>query len=484
MDIPATNRAPNQSQGLIDRANAPSEVLWWKHADRARTAPATTSRGSEGAIAFAALVAFTIILLLSPQNFIPILKPLRIALVAAGVAIASLLWDRWKHQQSFLNLTWEMFVCLALPVWAFVTLPLSFWPGGSMQALTQLYIKSIIGFWLLANVMTTPRRLRIVATVLVLCTVPLALTALKNFVTGTFFFDGQTRVTRIVGYEGGLSSNPNDLALVLNLLTPLGVALLLSSRKAWVRIFFLIAIGLNVLGVILTFSRAGFLGLATTGIMYFAKLVRRPGVERSWAFAMLLLAMFSLPFLPSSYLDRLATVTNIQADPTGSAQARWRDNVAAAQFVMEHPIVGAGIGMDALALNQVRGALWGELHNVYLQYAVELGFPGLALFLILLYGVLRAVRSSGRRLVEASGFRGLLLLSEGVEVSLIVFAVEGFFHPVAYHFYFYYIAGLALATRSVTNGAMSVTNASSKTGTQPVVSMASYRPQFIAHELP
>ena len=47
--------------------------------------------------------------------------------------------------------------------------------------------------------------------------------------------------------------------------------------------------------------------------------------------------------------------------------------------------------------------------------------------------------------------RDLFLLSEAVQVSLIAFAVSGFFYPVAYHFYFYYMGGLALAARSVTD---------------------------------
>ena len=43
--------------------------------------------------------------------------------------------------------------------------------------------------------------------------------------------------------------------------------------------------------------------------------------------------------------------------------------------------------------------------------------------------------------------RDLFCLAEGVQVSLIAFAVAGMFHPVAYHFYFYYMGGLALAIR-------------------------------------
>jgi len=196
--------------------------------------------------------------------------------------------------------------------------------------------------------------------------------------------------------------------------------------------------------------------LATIGAVYFIKLVRRPAPDRGWAFGILVIAILSLPFLPASYVQRIGTITDIDSDPTGSSQARWRDNVAATSFVMEHPILGAGIGMDVLALNQVRGPVWKQVHNVYLEYAVDLGLPGLILFLLLFFSVFRAARSTRHRLSSVPALRNLFLLAEALEVSLIVFAVEGLFHPVAYHFYFYYMAGLALAARVATNNAIAL----------------------------
>jgi putative inorganic carbon (hco3(-)) transporter len=144
-------------------------------------------------------------------------------------------------------------------------------------------------------------------------------------------------------------------------------------------------------------------------------------------------------------------VTSIESDTTGSSQIRWRDTVAAARFVVEHPIIGAGIGMDILALNTVRGEEWMMVHNVYFQYAVDLGLPGIGLFVLLLYGVYRAASTSRKRLADQPARRDLFLLAEALEISLIVFALSGPFYPVAYHFYFYYMAGLALAARAVTN---------------------------------
>jgi O-antigen ligase len=145
----------------------------------------------------------------------------------------------------------------------------------------------------------------------------------------------------------------------------------------------------------------------------------------------------------------MGTITNISADQTGSAQARWRDMIAALEVVLENPVVGFGVGMNLLALNEERGATWTAVHNVYLQYAVELGLPGLVLFLLLLGGCFKNVAWVQRRAARIPSWRELFYLAEGLQISLLAFTVAALFHPVAYHFYFYYVAGLAVAAKAL-----------------------------------
>lgn len=424
---------------------------WWV---RDTPSPVIVSYDAEGVTPFAALIVFTCILFLSPQTFLPTLKPLRIAFVAAGIAGASLLWQR-RTGPNAVGFNREIVICFALLAWSLMTVPVSFWPGGSIARLSDIYIKSVIVFWLLANVITTERRLSVMRAVLLFCSLPLAVMALKNYVNGTFIADSDV-VARIVSYDAALSSNPNDLALLLNLLLPLAIAGLLSTRTMLPRMMCMGLIAINVIAVIVTFSRAGFLGLATITGVYFIRMIRRRGIDRGWAFAILIAGFLALPFVPTSYIDRLSTVKSVASDPTGSAQARWRDMAAAVQFVSQHPIIGAGLGMDVLALNQVRGAQWLQVHNVYLEYAVDLGVPGAALFLLLLYAVFAGVRASRNALAALPRHRNLFLIVEALEISLIVFAVCGLFYPVAYHFFFYFIGGLALGARTVTDQTLSL----------------------------
>lgn len=425
---------------------------WWRpdaaiktSAEWGRITPAEL-KAPDSAVPFWALMTFTFILLFAPQSYFPALEPFRIAMLAAVVAIAAHLYGRSIRGQPLTIRTREMGITACLAGWAVLTIPFSYWRGGSLSFLLQNYFKTLAIFWLLSNTVNTVGRLKQVAWGLSLMGVGLAAMAVDHFRSGTFMAEGEF-VPRVLGNEAGLTSNPNDLALMLNLILPLSVALCLMNRKPKVRTLLLVAILLEATAVILTYSRAGFLTLATTIAMYLWKSRSRP--ERRWLWAALVVALLAIPFLPSSYFDRVSTIAHISADQTGSAQARWRDTFVALDLVLKSPIIGAGVGMNILALNEERGEAWKAVHNVYLEYAVDLGIPGLVLFLLLLVGCMKNAGFIQQRTARQPAFRELFYLAQGIQISLIAFAVAAPFHPVAYHFYFYYIAGLAVAVKAV-----------------------------------
>ncbi|HEX5055612.1 MAG TPA: O-antigen ligase family protein [Gammaproteobacteria bacterium] len=414
---------------------------------RPRTVPAVPPRVADDMrLPFRALMAFTFVLIIAPQTLFPVLASLRVALIAAGVAMMSYLFNRFVRHRPLVDFSREITLAACLLGWVVITLPLSYWPGGSVSYLLNIYAKTLVIFWLLTQVINTAPRLGFAAWSLSLMALPLAVSGISHFAEGKFMAE-----SRIVGYDAPLTGNPNDLALTLNLILPLSIGLFLSRLgKPWLRGLLLVSIGLSVLGVIATYSRGGFLTLASIFVMYVSALWRRPR-ERHWALLALLLAFFALPFLPGDYVERLSTITNIEADASGSAQERWGVSMAALEYMLFHPAVGAGLGMDVLALNELRGPAWKEVHNVYLQYGVDLGIPGLMLFIMLLRAALRSARQAQQtaRALAGDAPAGLFYLAESLRISLIAFAVAAFFHPVGYHFYFYYFAGLAVACRSI-----------------------------------
>lgn len=441
---------------------AHSGAEWWRPAvPTTSTAPATSTSALESKVPFAALMVFTFILLLAPQTLIPGLARLRIALLTGVFAIVAHCWTRFAAGRPLMRFTREMAIVGALLGWVLVTLPLSEWPGGSLQILVNLYLKSLIIFWLLSNTVNTLRRLRTVAWGLTLMAVPLAITGIRNFVS-------QPAAGRIAGYDAPLTGNPNDLALMLNLILPLTVALFLVSRGGAVRAFLGGLIALDVGAIVATFSRAGFLTLVVILVLYLWTQVRRR--QWGWPVLVLLLTFAGIPLLPAGYLDRLGTVINIEADPTGSAQARWKDSGAALDFTLEHPLVGAGLGMNILALNELRGPRWQPVHNVYLEYAMDLGWPGLGLFLFLFVSCIRGAAKVRATFARIPPMTELSALADAIRIALVAFAVAAFFYPVAYNFYFYYFAALAVAAGAVaaSEGASSLPHPTSRRGLERI----------------
>src|SRR2546426_3126068 len=287
---------------------------WWQAA-RAPGAGAPAAPGS--AVAFAALMAFITVSLISPQTIWPVLDPFRLALVTGASAVLALLMDAFVRGRPLLPPSREIWVAASLAVWATVSVAFSYWPGGSATLLPDFF-KTLVAFWLLGTLVDTSGRLRSVAWVLSLLAVPLALTGIKDFLSGVFMTESShVPVQRIRGYDAPLTDNPNDLALMLNLILPLTIALLLTQRGRRVRVLLTGLALITVVAIVVTFSRAGFLTLVITGLLYGRRLLAR--ARRGWAVAMVVMAGGAAPWRPADYLDRLGTITNIQADPTGPA---------------------------------------------------------------------------------------------------------------------------------------------------------------------
>lgn len=416
---------------------------WWRRTARAPAgAPLAAVPHHVGSpVAFWALMVFTGILLLAPQAIFPALAPFRIALLAAGMAAVTHVLDRWIAGRAVTILTRETKIAACLLGWVIVTIPFSYHPGGSVETLADLFLKSLVLFLLIVNTVTTVERFRQFAWGVTLMSVPIAVTAIMNYRSGTFM-----GAERIVGYSAPLTANPNDLALMLNLIVPVALALLWVSRGP-LRVILVAVLVLDVTAVVLTFSRGGFLTLAVILAITITRLLRSP--KRAGGLVFLAILLLCLPLLPASYWDRMATIADIESDATGSAQARRDGSLGALRFVLSHPVVGAGIGASILALNEQIGPTWTAVHNVYLEYAVDLGLPGLGLFLALFATCLASASSAQRGAGRDRDAQHVVSLAQATKLSLIAFGVAAFLHPVAYHFYFYYFAGLAVAASNI-----------------------------------
>jgi probable O-glycosylation ligase (exosortase A-associated) len=419
---------------------------WWR--PDARALPVARQRAIvklPGRFAFAAIAAYTIVLVAAPQEFVEPLRPLRLALVFALLGVMAHISDRALERVPHPPASREVRLVGALLAWAIVTMPLSYWPGGSFAALLDVYLKSVAVFVLLGAVVNTRARIIVLFWILSGCVLIVALTALRHYATGVYLPGAPGR---IAGYgETGMAGNPNDLALLCCIVLPLMMALVRVTKSLLLRGAALAMALTSVAAVIATFSRGGFIALLSLAVL----LVWRARRQTRLAIlaGVVVVAGLTAVLAPEGYGDRLATVFNTESDSTGSAQDRWRDMVAATRYVASHPLVGAGLAMDYLALNEMRGQAWVMVHNAYLSHAVDLGLPGLALYVALLVSAIVGVGRVARASRERADGGALASLAGSVLVSLITFAIAASFYPIAYHPFFYYLAGLGVALQRI-----------------------------------
>lgn len=393
---------------------------------------------SEYTLTFYSLVFFTFILYISPQEEYPFLQPLHLARVSAIIAISAYVFQR----RPLLDLDFDTKCLLFIVFFAILSIPFSIWTGGSYDVFASLFIKAVIIFFIIANTINSLERLKQIMWYMVgFCAF------LAFFTINQFFAKGFLRgTTRVIGSASGIAANPNDIALTMALIVPLSLSLFMATKKRMGKILCLAYIFSSTIAIFVTYSRAGFLILVTVFSVFFFKELKRNAIKAIVISGILFIVFVS--FLPQGYSSRLASILDPSLDPTGSAQARKAAMIASIPLMLENPVFGIGIGMSPIALHE-RGLQWTAVHSVYLQFGVEVGIPALILFILFHYSLLKNMRMIQR---SSSGYpeeSEFVIFARGLEASLLGFAVAAIFFPVAYHFYFYYLASFAVALKKI-----------------------------------
>src|SRR5262245_28907099 len=181
---------------------------------RAQTAPFGVSAEApaerpETRIAFWCLLAFTFMLFVAPQTFVPGLEQLSLAKVSMVLAIATAAAGRLSAGLPVVVWLAESKLLLGLWLWAGLSIVWSMWPGGSFEMLTDQFGKSVVLFFVITSVVDSARRLRILLASMTIWGVLVAGTVIRNYVEGNVMGFG-----RVVGFSSPLAENPNDAALL------------------------------------------------------------------------------------------------------------------------------------------------------------------------------------------------------------------------------------------------------------------------------
>ena len=329
----------------------------------------------------------------------------------------------------------EVNLALLLLVAALLSVPTAISPGEAWENFVE-FLKVILIFVVAVNVTRTERRLRGLLILVLAASVMLSFSAFSDYRQGRFDFGGE----RVKGMLGGLFDNPNDLALHLVTMVPLAVGLAFARRGPLPKVVYLLCAVLLTAGVVVSFSRGGFLGLVACVCVLAWKLGRRRRFVVGALMAVSLLVFVAAA--PADYGLRITSMFG--GDVTGSASARqelfWRSVIVA----LRYPITGVGLGCF-----YYRGARDQVSHNAYTQVAAEMGMAALVIYVLFMVTSLRQLRQVERETLEAKDRASFYYLAVGIQASLVGYMVCSFFASVAHLWYVYYLVAYSVCLRRI-----------------------------------
>ena len=179
-----------------------------------------------------------------------------------------------------------------------------------------------------------------------------------------------------------------------------------------------------------TYSRGGLIALAAVAFALFVKGRRR--------FAVILIVVAvgfaAYHFMPPQWTARMNTLH--EARDTDSGETRIQSWEFAANVALHHPLVGGGFedyqNLSFWEAFAPEGATQRAIHSIYFRVVSEQGFPGLLLFLALLFVSWRNCSRVRKKTRDSPEQKWAYDLASMLQVTLLAFMAAGAFLPMPY----------------------------------------------------
>ena len=272
---------------------------------------------------------------------------------------------------------------------------------------------------------------------------------------------GQTRVA--VNRAGGPLSSPNRYAQNMLLLLPLALSMVLGKRSLSQRIIAGSACLLILSGVLLTYSRGGFIGLVLVLlVMILVRFIRPRHVLASVAVVILLVSL-AVP----GYLYRIGTLRGVEGlisrdseeQPDYVTRSRATEMLAALNVFLDHPVLGVGPGQYS-KFYSIDYHLENEnafryipktrrSHTLYFEMGAETGVIGLGTFLAI--ALLTLFRLWQARLRWIQTRPDIANVATAFLLSIIAYLGTAVFLHLSYQRFYWFLLALANAAIQISN---------------------------------
>lgn len=211
--------------------------------------------------------------------------------------------------------------------------------------------------------------------------------------------------------------DPHMLSFFLGLLIPIALVLFLLEKNKLLYGFLLVAL---VVCDVLTFSRGGYLGLFAGALA--ALVFCRDSIKKNHKLSLLVLVgIFILALtIPNPISKRYWSSFNLKEGSNKGRIETWRQAVG---VILDHPVIGVGIGNYPLAIKPT--ATYREpiyAHNTYLDIAAETGILNALIWISLLVSAAVAFLKKSKENIIFTAFA----------VSVVIFSAHSLVETAIY----------------------------------------------------
>lgn len=401
-----------------------------------KTSPATFLKPGH-VFSFAAIFMFTAILYARPGEFYPSPVTASIALIVALATIAFFVPTQLSLEGNLTARPREVNLVLLFTLTGALSIPLAINPATGWQEFSGTFIRCVVIFIVMINVVRTESRLKALLFLGLAACIWLSVEALNDYRQGLMTVEGY----RASGRGTGIFGNTNDMALHLVTMLPISIALVFGAKGLGRKVFFGACSALAIAAIVLSYSRGAFLGMVVVLIYFTIKLGGSHRIEI--LLAILGVGIVLMLLAPSGYGGRLLSIFMPSLDPAGSADARRGELFRSIYIALRHPLLGIGMGNYQPEMSY-RGLV---THNSYTQVAAEAGMLALASYLMFIISPFRKLGQIARETLAARRDSSFYYLAIGLQASLIAYMVSSFFLSVAFNWYVFYLVGYAVCLR-------------------------------------
>jgi len=382
---------------------------------------------SSNAFAYKALVVFSFLYFMRPEDLIPGMGSIPVEKIIGGIAFIALFFGI-RSRSTLRKWPLELKLLAALVGWQALCVPFAFFISGSFWTVVNKCSKALIVALLVALVVDSISQLRR------LMFIQASAVAFMTFVSVLLYRGG-----RMGGVLGGVFDNPNDLAMNIALNFPLCLMFLLLDKNPIKKLVWFAGILVMARGLMLTYSRSGFVAIVVAVIFSLLEF----GVRNKRHYLLGVAAFCALALVivgPQSYGDRIRSLVSNDVQVYGDAKGpRAELLVKSLVITAQRPLFGVGPSNFASY-----SGLWRVTHNTYTELSSECGIPALILFLLIIRQCFKNLaRTRATALYEANP--DIRMYTSALWVGFASYLVGAAFASTAYQLFPYFMVGYTTA---------------------------------------